>query len=112
MKFGEVLRRLRTNAGMTQLELAGVLGCSESTVGMYERGQREPAFEMLEKIAKHFGVGMDVLLGKENEYSSESDVSVHLNQTESRLVEEFRSLTEQDQEYLLRTLEILLRGYF
>lgn len=41
MPFGTVLKALRTRNKMTQKELGDVLGISESTVGMYERGHRE-----------------------------------------------------------------------
>ena len=34
------------------------------------------------------------------------------NKTETMLLENFRVLTKNDQEYLLRTMEILLRGYY
>lgn len=64
MPFGSVLRDLRKRNNMTQKQLSDILGCSESTVGMYERGQREPAFEMLEAIADYFNVDMDYLTGR------------------------------------------------
>lgn len=40
------------------------MGVSESTIGMYERNQREPAFEVLEAIADYFNVDMDYLTGR------------------------------------------------
>lgn len=64
MTFGAALRALRTRNDMTQKQLADVLGLSESTVGMYERGKREPEFETLEAIADYFNVDMDFLLGR------------------------------------------------
>lgn len=72
MPFGSVLKRLRMQNGLTQKQLADVLGISESTVGMYERGHREPAFELLEAIADYFNVDMDYLTGRtdvERKYS-------------------------------------------
>lgn len=36
----------------------------ESSINMYERGEREPGIETLEKIADHFNVDIDYLLGK------------------------------------------------
>jgi repressor LexA len=62
--FGDVLKQLRIEAKLTQKELSRILGVSESTVGMYERNQREPAFEMLEAIADYFNVDMDYLTGR------------------------------------------------
>ncbi len=55
---------LRSQLDMTQRQLADALGLSESTVGMYERGHREPDFETLEAIADYFNVDMDYLTGR------------------------------------------------
>ena len=79
MPFGSVLKKLRTQNDMTQKQLADVLGISESTVGMYERGHREPAFEMLEIIADYFNVDMDYLTGRtdvERKYTFSPSVSL------------------------------------
>ena len=65
--FSTVFKNLRKDNNLTQAELAKKLGVAPSTVGMYERGQREPDFETLEKIANYFSVNMNTLLGKENE---------------------------------------------
>ena len=64
--FSTVFKNLRKDNNLTQAELAKKLGVAPSTVGMYERGQREPDFETLEKIANYFSVNMNTLLGKEN----------------------------------------------
>lgn len=64
MTFGTVLRHLREQHKMTQNDLASALGVSESTIGMYERGKREPSLETLEAIADYFNVDMDYLHGK------------------------------------------------
>ena len=63
-KFGERLRTLRTEKGLSMLDFANDLGISKSSVNMYERGEREPNFELLEAIADYFNVDMDYLLGK------------------------------------------------
>ncbi|MBQ5667061.1 MAG: helix-turn-helix domain-containing protein [Oscillospiraceae bacterium] len=65
--FSTVFKNLRKDNNLTQAELAKKLGVAPSTVGMYERGQREPDFETLEKIANYFSVNMNTRLGKENE---------------------------------------------
>ena len=63
--FGSNLRYLRKAKQMTQFELASALGLAYSTISMYERGEREPSFEMMETIADYFNVSMDFLLGKD-----------------------------------------------
>ena len=66
--FSTVFKNLRKDNKLTQAELGKKLGVAASTVGMYERGQREPDFETLEKIASCLSVNMNTLLGKENAF--------------------------------------------
>ena len=68
-RFSDRLRQLRTVKGLSQLDFAKQLGISKSSVNMYERGEREPNFELLEAIADYFNVDMDYLLGK-SEYAT------------------------------------------
>lgn len=64
--FGERLKNLRVKKKMKQEDLAGVLNISKSAVGMYERNEREPSYEILQKIANYFNQSIDYLLtGKE-----------------------------------------------
>ncbi len=60
--FGECLKKLRKKMKLTQTALAGKLGVSPSTIGMYEQGRREPDSRMLIKIANFFGVSVDYLI--------------------------------------------------
>ena len=62
--FGPILRQLRREQKLTQSELGKVLHISESTVGMYERGKREPDLETLAAIADYFDVSTDFLIGR------------------------------------------------
>lgn len=65
MNFAERLRDLRIQKGLSQIELGKKLGLSNSTISMYERGEREPDFENLDLIADFFNVDTNYLLGKE-----------------------------------------------
>lgn len=67
--FSNVFRDLRIKSGLTQQEMADRLKISRSSIGMYENGEREPSFELLELIADYFNVDMNYLLG--NKESSE-----------------------------------------
>lgn len=68
--FSKVFKELRLKMELTQQELANKLEVSRSTIGMYEKGEREPDFEMLESIADFFNVDMNYLLGKSS-YSTQ-----------------------------------------
>ena len=64
MRFDSALKHLRLERKMTQAQLADALGLTRSSVSMYELGQREPPFEVLEQMADYFNVDMDFLLGR------------------------------------------------
>lgn len=69
MRFGERLRSLRIEKGITQKQFAILFKVAESTVSMYERSEREPAFEQLERIADYFDVSVDYLMGRTGDRS-------------------------------------------
>lgn len=62
--FPKVFKSLRQKSRLTQQEMADKLNISRSSIGMYENGEREPSFELLEQIADFFNVDMNYLLGK------------------------------------------------
>ena len=65
-QFDKILKLLRNEKNMSQQELADALGISKSSINMYERGERQPNFEVLETIADFFNVDIDYLLGRTN----------------------------------------------
>lgn len=59
------LKRARENTGLTQSQVADMLGISDGTYKNYEQGKREPNNTLLLKIADLYGVTTDYLLGRE-----------------------------------------------
>ena len=72
--FAERLRTLRKSKGLTQLELAKLLGVSTSTIGMYEQGRREPELSFVMKIASYFQVSSDFILGFDKNKEEEKTI--------------------------------------
>lgn len=62
MNFGEKLRALRKKRGLSQDQLAELIGLGSSTIGQYEINNREPNFERLKKIKEFFNVDYNFLL--------------------------------------------------
>lgn len=62
----ESLRQLRKSKGVTMKDVAAVIGVSEATVSLYERGLRSPSYEVLLKLGEYFGVSVDYLLSGNN----------------------------------------------
>lgn len=73
INFGEKIKKLRLQNGMTQQQLATQLGVSKSVVSYYELQERIPSPEILVKLAVIFHVTSDYLLGLEK--NSSIDVS-------------------------------------
>lgn len=61
--FGSKLKELRTQAGLTQLQLAQRMGITKSVVSFYELQERIPSPDVLIKLAGIFHVSTDYLLG-------------------------------------------------
>ena len=60
---GEKIKEARKTQGMTQVELAQKIGCSQANLAQYETGKRIPRPEMLEKIAAILDVRVYDLYG-------------------------------------------------
>jgi len=61
--FGERLKELREKSGENQNKIAGVLGISSQMVSKLELGKSKPSMESLKKLAAHFNVSVEYLLG-------------------------------------------------
>lgn len=64
MEFSEVLKALRKEKGISQQELANIVGVKLSSIGMYEIGARMPSYEVLDRLAEYFNVDVSTLLGR------------------------------------------------
>lgn len=107
INFSERLRSLRTTKGLSQLEFAKQVKLSKSAVNMYERGEREPSFDVLEVIADYFNVDLDYLLGKtdcENHNRIVIEPRFDLSRSEQDLILKFRCLDDRGQAAVLNVL--------
>ena len=66
MNFGQKLKTLRKQAGLTQMQLASQVGITKSVVSFYELQMRSPSPDVLTKLAQIFHVSVDYLLGLDN----------------------------------------------
>lgn len=70
MGLSENIKRLRTDADMTQAKLADLVGVTRATVTQWETGWSQPRMGALEKIADVFGVSMSMLVADGNQLPS------------------------------------------
>jgi transcriptional regulator with XRE-family HTH domain len=64
--LAEKIKLLREESGMTQSELARVLGLSRSGVNAWEMGLSVPSTPYIVELAKQFNVSTDYLLGMDS----------------------------------------------
>ena len=67
------IKELRTSYGLTQVDFAKQLSISKQAVSNWENNNIQPSIDMLLKIADFFGVSTDYLLGRNNDYSLDTN---------------------------------------
>jgi putative transcriptional regulator len=51
----------RAERGLSRRDLAEAVGVNNQTIGYLERGDYKPSLELAMRIARHFGVGVEML---------------------------------------------------
>ncbi len=57
------IRDLREDNDLTQKQVAKILNCSQQVYSNYELGQRDIPTDVLIKLALHYNVSIDYILG-------------------------------------------------
>jgi len=114
--FGKKLKALRTSKKISQKEFGKIFGVAESTIGMYERDERRPDFELLNKFADFFEVSTDYLLGRTDipaltpQEQDEQEFQAFINDPELGVW--YKELPKSDEEELrkLRTIWEMIKA--
>lgn len=103
-EFGESVRKIRKEKGITQTELSIMADMAFPTVSNVERGQGNPKFDTLERIAEALNASI-VLVPEEN------DETANNNEREiNRMMKKLKELSPQAQTTVLDTLKPLISG--
>ena len=62
IKLGAIIRGKRELKSLTQVELAEKAGVDRNYIGMVERGERNPSYGSLQKIANGLEISVDELI--------------------------------------------------
>ena len=104
MNYNELLKELRTNANLTQEQLANILKITRVQYNQYENNYNTIPIKHLNKLSNYFNVSIDYLLGlsKEVQYK---DVNKEINSNKSRQrLKEFRKENKMTQDKLAKIL--------
>lgn len=94
MQIGERLFNLRQKSGESLQQVADATGMSKAHVWDLEKGRsKNPAFELVRKLAEHFNVSIDVLIGTEPEPTAKT-------QQVERIYRELGNITDRDRQII------------
>jgi len=96
MDIGERLFSLRQKTEESLQDVADKVGASKAHVWELEKGRsKNPSFDLVRKLAKHFGVSIEVMTG-EAEEPDQKDVKIaQMNRNLEALSERDRAVVEQ-----------------
>lgn len=72
MEFGDMLKAIRKERGLTQDELASILGTTKQVISRYETKQRVPRLSVVEDYAAKLGVPLSLLSGQRTSVAKEA----------------------------------------
>ena len=65
--INEIIKKYRKNAGFSQSELGFMLGYSQDTISLWEKGLANPDYNNLRKLCVIFNISADELLEVETQ---------------------------------------------
>ena len=65
-KIGQIIKELRIEKGISQMQLAKEIGCTQKAIDFWEKGINEPKASYIINLAKFFNVTCDFILGLED----------------------------------------------
>lgn len=109
MSFSQRAKELRELSGLSQMKLSEKIGISAAAIGFLENQNNEPKGSTISAYAKFFNVSADYLLGLEDDFGTPTALMMHesatLSEKEKALLEAFKKLLPETQDFILRTAQ-------
>ncbi|MGY6768368.1 helix-turn-helix domain-containing protein [Komagataeibacter xylinus] len=106
-EIGQRIQLLRKAAGLSQQELANMLGVSRTAVGFWETGRPNRISRHVPRIAKIFGISEEVFL---NGQSSEK-TQMSVTRDEENIINLYRALPIDDRLQAIKRMEMLYKRH-
>lgn len=71
--FSDLLKQLRAEKGVSQVELARAISVSNGNVGDWERGRSKPGYDALVALSRYFEISAGRLLGLDDSLENKRD---------------------------------------
>ena len=92
-------RSILKSKGLRYIDIAQALGVTESAVGHYLTGRREPTLEIIRKIAAMCGQSLSELVGEDPRFL--------VDENEKQLIDLLRKLSEAEKQAALKIIKAL-----
>ena len=98
MEFKDRLRQARKDLGISQNELAQIVGVHVTNISRYERGEYKPTSHVLTKLGDALGISADFLMSGSTDEVADNMIS------DKELLDQFRrvELLPQDRKKLVK----------
>lgn len=101
------LRKLRIKMGISQQQLADIIGTSQQSVNKYENHNVEPDISALIKLADYFETSIDYLVGHTPPLEQTVVEEVEPTKEETALIRKYRRLSKDEKE----SIQLVLKNY-
>ena len=105
------LKKLRKLFGVSQQQLADVIGVSKQSINKYENHKIEPDIHTLIKFADYFETSVDYLIGRSACEKDQCDLTkmskYELNQEEANIISNYRKLSNRQKE----SIRLIINNY-
>jgi len=105
MSLASNIKRLREEKGMLQKEVANEVGLGISHYSKIENGQREASVDLLDKLAKFYGITIDQIVHMDTDIPKEITLEDKTATEQARLIAE---LDEKDKNIVFGMIETML----
>ena len=100
MEIGKKIRKLRDDRDMSMYRLTQITGVSGQHIKGIEEGTRQPTIETLQRLAAALGTSLAEIFNEDMQSS-------YLSENERRLIENYRRLSEEKADVLLKMSDLL-----
>ncbi len=105
MPFSEKLAKMRNDKGLTQQQLAAMIGVGIAQVRRYEKGNSSPTLEVIKNIARTLGISADELLFDKGEGVADTRIM------DRKLLEQFETVSRlkpRDKEAIMTIIDSVI----
>ena len=105
MPFSKKLSKMRNDKGLTQKQMAAMIGVGIAQVRRYEKGKSSPTLEVIKNIAKTLGISADELIFDKGEGVADTRLM------DKKLLEQFEKVSKlrgYDKEVIMTIIDSMI----